>query len=112
MVTARQGAGWSSRGGGATTGEPIAPDGLTEYGVFDVFSDPDELYAVVMGETKDLSVAVAEVQFTNNDVARENVANGAFIVIAPQADVAACELRLLAQAATLIKTLPLPNCDK
>ncbi len=95
-----------------TSGEPRTPDGLTEYGVLGVFSDPDEDYAVVMGETRNANVAAVAVQLANDDVVRGSVAAGAFVVIAPQGDVAACELRLLAEDDTVLQTLPLPNCER
>jgi len=82
-VTGHQGAGWSARGSGGTSGEPPAPDGLLEYGVLDVFSEPNESYTVVIGETQDPNIAAVEVQLANDAVVRENVADGAFVVIAP-----------------------------
>ena len=111
-VTGRQGIGWSARGSGMTSGEPRTPDGLTEYGVLGVFSDPDEDYAVVMGETRNANVAAVAVKLAKDDVVRGSVADGAFVVIAPQGDVAACELRLLAEDDTVQQTLPLPNCER
>ncbi len=77
-----------------------------------MFSDPDEDYAVVMGETRNSNITAVEVQLANDDLVRENVTDGAFIVIAPQADVEACELRLLAQDDRVLQMLPLPNCEK
>lgn len=111
-VTGRQGTGWSARGSGGTSGELPTPDRLTEYGMLNVFIDPHRSFAMVMGETKAANIAAVEVKFANENIVHEPVTNGVFVVMAPQADGTACELRLLAQDATVLQTLPLPHCKE